>query len=291
MKKIRIKTPAKINLVLEILGKRADGFHEIQSIMQAVSLFDYLEIQAQKSHEQQIEVSGNSRLIPYDQSNITFKAADAFLNFTGIEKQEISIYIEKNIPAAAGLAGGSSNAAGVLWGLNKLYDNPLGSEELHGIASTLGSDVNFCLQGGTCSATSRGEILRALSTPDLKIVIAKPKDLFISAKEAYQRYSALSKKPVTKVFEQMKSVLQEDNPDKIASLLNNHLEQAIIPAYHEIGKLKAELLECGCKNALMSGSGSCVFGIFSGKVDLRGLGPGYEVFTSESISHGVIEQS
>lgn len=289
MRKIRVKTPAKINLVLEIPGKRADGFHEIQSIMQAVSLFDYLEIQIQEAGERRIELGGNSALIPYDQDNIAFKAADAFLNFTGIEKQKINIYIEKNIPVAAGLAGGSSNAAGVLWGLNKLYGNPLSSQELHGIASTLGSDVNFCLQGGTCSATSRGEVLRPLSAPGLKIVIARPKELFISAKEAYQRYAALEQKPEIKHFEQMKIAVQKNDTDKIASLLNNDLESGVIPAYPEIGQLKTRLLECGCKNTLMSGSGPCVFGIYTGKIDFSGLNRGYEVFTAESINYGIIE--
>jgi len=289
MKKIRVKTPSKINLVLEILGKRADGFHEIRSIMQAVSLFDYLNITAQTDDKQKIQLSGNSSLIPYGQENIVFKAAEKFLNKAGIENQSINIYIEKNIPVAAGLAGGSSDAAGTLWGLNTLYDNSLSNKELHAIAATLGSDVNFCLQGGTCATTSRGEVLEPLSTPDLQIVLARPKNLYISAKEAYHRYSQLTAKPETKNFSGMKNAINSNRPEEIASLLNNDLEKAILPIYPKIEKLKNILLKSGCYNTLMSGSGPTVFGIYSEKIDLKKLPEEYEVFTVNSVNYGAIE--
>ncbi len=285
MKKIKIKTPAKINLVLEILGKRPDGFHEIQSIMQTVSLFDYLTITVGNNDEELIGISGNSPLIPYNEDNIAFKAAKRFLQKAKIRNQAINIYIEKNIPIAAGLAGGSSNAAGVLWGMNKLCDNPLTTEELHFIASSLGSDVNFCLQGGTCAATSRGEIIQPLASPDLKILIVKPKNVFISAKEAYNKYSKLPVKPETGIFEQMKKAVAENNTDKIAPLLNNNLEKAIIPAYPEIEKAKEYLINCGCINAVMSGSGSAVFGIYINDIDINPVPEGYEIFKAVSISY------
>lgn len=291
MKKIKVKTPAKINLILEILCKRPDGFHEIRSIMQAVSLFDYLTITARDSDAMVISLDGNSGLIPYDRENIAFKAAEAFFKKVNIENQLINIYIEKNIPVAAGLAGGSSNAAGTLWGLNKLFGNPLSAGELHSIASILGSDVNFCLQGGTCIATSRGEVLQHLSTPDLKIVIARPKNLFISAKEAYQKYSKLAEKPETKYFERMKKAINNNSRDEISSLLNNDLEMAIFPAYPEIAQLKNVLLNLNCKNALMSGSGPSVFGIYTDNIDICPLAEVNEVFMSESINCGVTEKT
>lgn len=289
MKKIRVKTPAKINLVLEILKKRPDGFHEIQSIMQAVSLFDYLDIIVQNSETRTVRLSGNSSLIPYDRENIVFKAAETFLKKARIENQQINIHIEKNIPVAAGLAGGSSNAAGILWGLNMLYGNPLGYEELHAIASTLGSDVNFCLQGGTCIATRRGEALQPISVPDLKIVIARPNPLFISAKEAYQRYSESVKKPGIKIFDRMKTAVNRNNYEEIASLLSNDLEKAIIPAYPEIERLKKSLLGLGCINTLMSGSGPSVFGIYAEDIDISSIKEEYEVFKVNTISYGIME--
>ncbi|OGI03711.1 MAG: 4-(cytidine 5'-diphospho)-2-C-methyl-D-erythritol kinase [Candidatus Melainabacteria bacterium GWF2_37_15] len=265
MKTIKIKTPAKINLVLEILGRRADGFHEIRSIMQTVSLFDYLNITVEEGSEK-ITLSGNSSHIPYDENNIVFKAVKLFLEKTGIKNQSIEVYIEKNIPVAAGLAGGSSDAAGTLRGLNDLYGKPLSWEELHSLAAKLGSDVNFCLEGGTCLTTSRGEILEPMPTPELKIILLKPKNLFISAKEAYQRYDRLEEKP------------KPGNAE-----FYNDLEKAIIPAYPEIENMKNLLFELGCKNALMSGSGPTVFGIYENDVDISKLSKEYEVFKVHSI--------
>lgn len=265
MKEIKIKTPAKINLVLEILGKRPDGFHELRSIMQAVSLYDYLTITVE-SGKTEIKLSGTSQLIPYDENNIVYKATELFLRQAGIKNQNIHIYIEKNIPVAAGLAGGSSDAAGTLRGLNELFDYPLSREDLHSIAAQLGSDVNFCLEGGTCLATGRGEKIEHIPTPSLKIILVKPKNLFISAKEAYQRYAQLENKPVRNGAEYF-----------------NALEAAIIPAYPEIEQMKKLLLERGCKHALMSGSGPTVFGIFEGGIDLSGLPMEYEMFRLNTI--------
>lgn len=287
MKKIRVKTPAKINLVLEILGKRPDGFHELQSIMQAVSLFDYLGITVREGEPPSITLSGNCPLIPYNGENIAYKAVEAFLKKTCLKNRVISIHIRKNIPVAAGLAGGSSNAAGVLWGLNMLYGEPLSLQELHFLASTLGSDVNFCLQGGTCSATSRGEVISSLTTPDLKVVVAKPKNLFISAKDAYQKYSALIEKPEVGFFEKMKTALAGNNPQEIASLLENDLEKAVIPAYPEVAKTKQALIDSGCINAVMSGSGPSVFGIYTDEVDIAHLKNDYEVFKVKTVDYGV----
>jgi len=296
--KIQVKTPAKINLILEILSKREDGFHEIQSIMQAISLYDCLNIEAEEidSHvalrmtkdRNIIELSGNSSLIPYDETNLVYKAAELFLQKTRLSGKKINIHIEKNIPVAAGLAGGSSNAAGTLWGLNQLFDNILKTSELHELASQMGSDINFCLEGGTNIATSRGEILSKSSTPDLNIAIIKPKNLFVSAKEAYTKYAALSKKPEIKGLEEMKSVIFENNPDKIAKLLRNHLEKAILSDYSEIQEIKNYLIQKGCKNALMSGSGPSVFGIYEGEIDLSDAKPEWECFKVKTINFGII---
>ncbi len=289
MKKIQVKTPAKINLTLEILGKRQDGFHEIQSIMQAVSLYDFLTISTGKNQEEKIEINGNSKSIPYNEDNICYRAAKMFLSQSNIKNQKINIYIEKNIPTSAGLAGGSSNAAGALFGLNKMYNNPLSNKQLHSIAASLGSDVNFCLEGGTCITTSRGEKIQRILTPELKILIIKPSNISISAKEAYIKYSELKQKPQKKVFEELKQAIINNKPDKITSLLNNDLEKAVIPIYPEIEKIKQYLLKCGCGNVLMSGSGSSVFGIYEEEIDFNNLSTEWESYKVKTIDYGVIE--
>jgi len=265
MKKINVKTPAKINLLLEILGKRPDGFHELRSTMQAVSLYDCLTLSVGPGYNE-INLAGNSSQIPYDETNLVYKAAELFLEKIGIKNQCIDIYIEKNIPVAAGLAGGSSDAAAVLRGLNEIYDNPLSSGDLHSIASQLGSDVNFCLEGGTCLAIGRGEKIERIAFQDLKFVLIKPKNLFISAKEAYQRYAEL-----------------ENRTGRCGEEYYNDLEQAIMPIYPQISEMKALLLNIGCKNALMSGSGPTVFGVHDGEVDTGGLPEEYEVFKVHSV--------
>jgi len=234
-----------------------------------------------------IELSGNSDQIPYDKTNLVYKAAELFLKKANLKGFKIKIYIEKNIPVAAGLAGGSSNAAGTLWGLNKLFDNILTSFKINSLASQMGSDINFCLEGGTQIATSRGEILSKISTPDLDIVIIKPKNLFISAGEAYAKYTNLSQKPEIKKLEEIKSAIYQNNSDKIAEFLDNHLEKAIIPDYPEIQEIKDYLIKKGCKNTLMSGSGSSVFGICQGELDLSDAKSNWECFKEKTINFGI----
>ena len=290
MKTIKIKTPAKINLTLEVLDKRPDEYHNIQSIMQAVSLYDYLTITVEdiEDHDNVIEISGNNSIIPYDKSNLAYISAQKFLEKTGIIRAKVSIYLEKNIPVAAGLAGGSSNAAGVLFGLNELLGKILDTELLSVLASQIGADVNFCLHGGTQLATLKGEKLQKIATPDLNIIIVKPKDLFISAKEAYVKYSKLDNKPETRNTELMIEAIKENNAKKIAVLLNNGLEAAILDDYPVIKGIKSYLIEKGCLNALMSGSGPSVFAIYDKSIDLSEIKKVYdEVFEVSTISSGV----
>ena len=135
MRKIKVKTPAKINLTLKVLGKRSDGFHNIDSIMQTINLFDYLTINIEKADETQILLSGTSDEIPYNEKNLVYKAAVKFLETANIDDVKVSIFIEKNIPIAAGLAGGSTNAAGTFYALNKLFDNVLSKEKVERLES------------------------------------------------------------------------------------------------------------------------------------------------------------
>ena len=143
MKSIKVRTPAKINLTLEVLNKRDDGFHNIQSIMQTINLYDYLTFNIDNAEEIKIELKGNSDEIPYNESNLIYKAAERFFKKANIDNVKLSVYIEKNIPISAGLAGGSTNAAGTIFALNKLFNNILSEDEINELCASLGSDLNF----------------------------------------------------------------------------------------------------------------------------------------------------
>lgn len=248
---MKIKCPAKINLTLEIVNKREDGFHNIKSIMQLISLYDILDIQTE-SGEFEILLSGNSDEIPYNEKNLVYKAADLFYKKTGITGLKTKIYIEKNIPIAAGLAGGSTDAAGTVWGLNKLFGNPLSKEELHELCAQLGSDLNVCLEGGCMLATSRGEKIKKLESASYPVTLIKPKNLGISAKEAYTKYTAKENKPKYNMTEKMLEALE--NKEDIRNLLYNDLEYAVFDDYKELQEIKTQI-----PDAIMSGSGSTYF--------------------------------
>lgn len=248
---MKIKCPAKINLTLEIVNKREDGFHNIKSIMQLISLYDILDIQTE-SGEFEILLSGNSDEIPYNEKNLIYKAADLFYKKTGITGIKTKIYIEKNIPIAAGLAGGSTDAAGTVWGLNKLFGNPLSKEELHELCAQLGSDLNVCLEGGCMLATSRGEKIKKLESAFYPVTLIKPKNLGISAKEAYTKYAAKENKPKYNMTEKMLEALE--NEEDIKSFLYNDLEYAVFDDYKELQEIKTQI-----PDAIMSGSGSTYF--------------------------------
>ena len=188
METIKVQCPAKINLNLKILNKREDGFHNIDSIMQTISLYDYLTISAKKSDRTEIKLSGTSDEIPYNEKNLVYKAAVLFLEQAGF-CADIEIFIEKNIPVAAGLAGGSTDAAGTLFGLNEVFARPLSRKELHGLCAALGSDLNLCLEGGRQKTSGRGEILEQLPFEEFSVSLIKPENLGISAKEAYTKFA------------------------------------------------------------------------------------------------------
>ncbi len=252
MRKIKVRTPAKINLTLEVINRRDDGFHNIQSIMQAVNLYDYLTFELSESSGTVIELNGNSKEIPYDSSNLIYKAAIKFLEKTKINNIKLRINIEKNIPAAAGLAGGSSNAAGTFFALNKLFDNILSNNELDKLCTLLGSDLNFCLKGGCALCTSRGEITEKLPFYEQNISLIKPQNLGISAKKAYTKFALLKDKSYPDNTSKLKYLLSEGKFDK--TLIYNSLEKALLPDYTELRTIKNSV-----KNSLMSGSGSTFF--------------------------------
>ena len=279
MNQIEVSCPAKINLTLEIVNKRDDGFHNIKSIMQTISLYDYLTIKAEESHKTEIILDGNSHEIPYNEKNLVYKACRTFLEKTDINAC-IDIYIDKHIPISAGLAGGSTDAAGTLAGLNELFFCPLNREELHELASSLGSDLNVCLEGGCILAEGRGEIITKLnSNLNYPVTLIKPKNLGISAKEAYMKYSALKNKPQYNMTEKMLDAIKTNSD--VTGFLYNDLETAVFNDYSELQNIKAKIPE-----AVMSGSGSTYF-VLKDNIDSV-LDNTYQVFSNlHFISSGI----
>ncbi len=240
---IKIQCPAKINLTLKVTGKRPDGFHNIESIMQTISLYDYLTINAQPHEKFEINLSGNNTEIPYNEKNLVYKAAMLFIEHTNLSPHKVDIYIDKHIPVSAGLAGGSTDAAGTLFGLNKIFNEPLSKKELHNLCAKLGSDLNFCLEGGRQMTTGRGEILKPQKFEEFTVSLIKPKTLGISAKEAYTKFSEKLKNNFKSEFGK-----RED--------FANDLEWALIDDYNELKTIKKLYPE-----SVMSGSGSSYFSV------------------------------
>lgn len=234
---VKIQCPAKINLSLKVVNKRPDGFHNIESVMQTISLYDYLTVTTEDFDGFEIVLSGNSTEIPYDERNLVYKASELFAEAAGLENKKISVYIEKNIPVSAGLAGGSTDSAGVLYGLNLLCNEVFSEQKLHNLCSKLGSDLNFCLNGGCMMTKGRGEILEPYKYEKMSVSLIKPVNLGISAKEAYTKFS----------------LKNNANPEGRKNFVND-LEWALIDDYEELKFIKNKYPE-----SVMTGSGSTYF--------------------------------
>lgn len=253
-----LMAPAKVNLTLDILGKRTDGYHELVTVMHQIDLADRIYLEKDGID---IRVSSNSSQIPDNEDNLAYKAAR--LMYEKFELREgLQIYIEKNIPVGAGLAGGSTDAAAVISGLNELYGLRLELPALLELGAQIGSDVPFCLMGGTALARGRGEILRQLHEgPLLHMVLVKP-DFQISTRAVYQafRLEKVLKSPDTTAF-----LAAWHNYDmiNIAREMSNVLETVSMEEHPEIAAIKKQLLAGGALNSLMSGSGPSVFGLFA----------------------------
>lgn len=262
---VKIKTPAKINLSLEIVDKLPNGFHSLSSVMQTVSLYDYLTFTlSENNSENQIILRGNSPKIPYDEKNIIYKVLKLYLDEINANGIKIEVDIEKNIPTEAGLAGGSTNAAGALIAINELFHNALENKKIHEIAAQVGSDLNFCLEGGACLLSSRGEIIdEKLPHKEYNIVIVKPKNISVSTKLCYQEFGKNFFKKKNPFYSPKICKLFKNNFEiqELSKLLYNDLEKPAITMHPEIQAIKDKLINYGCINALMSGSGSSVFGL------------------------------
>ena len=257
--KLTLSAYAKVNLFLEITGKRPDQYHNICSVMTQVEFCDPIQMENADSAEgscEQIRLHCSESSLPCDQTNLAWRAADAFLRQTGIS-MPVSIRIDKRIPMQAGLAGGSSDAAAVLHGMNHLTGNPLSTDELCSIGKTLGADVPFCVRGGTMLCEGIGdEMTRLPAPPDLPIVIAMKPGTGVSTKEAYAQLDSGSFVPVSP--QGMLTALANQNPHMLCSELFNRFSETC-PGSEP---LRNTILSHGAAGALLSGSGAAVFGIF-----------------------------
>ncbi len=278
-KTLKIKCPAKVNISLDVIGRRDDGYHNLEMIMHAVKLFDILDISFDFAAENELKISTDSGFLPTDARNLCAKAAKLFTEKTNL-CGKIKIHIKKNIPVGAGLGGGSSDAAGTLLALNKLTSNPLSAKELSNLAAKIGADVPFFLYGNCMLATGIGEVLSPL--PPLNgatFLIAKPK-YGISTPFVYKNLvlNENTPHPDTKsVIEGIKS----GNLELIAKSAGNVLETVVTEKYPEINQYKEIMKKHGAVYSLMSGSGSSVFGLFCDKASSSSAAKELKQLTSQ----------
>lgn len=254
--KITVKAAAKINLMLDILEKLPNGYHSLWMIMQSVSVYDRVSVE--KTASGGITISCSQDDIPTDERNIAYKAAEKFFDFCGEEDRNIHISIEKNIPHAAGLAGGSADGAAVITALNSLYEKDLPMKKLCRIGVRVGADVPFCLQGGTMLAQDIGQVLSQLpDIPSCFFVLAKPEQ-GVSTAEAYASVDSINLRHPD-AHTMFRSVVDGDL-EGIAKSLGNVFEQAV--DVHERVAIKEIMRKNGAMGCCMSGSGPTVFGMF-----------------------------
>ena len=257
---MEVKAYAKINLSLFVGAKREDGYHELESYMQSINLFDRIRIERNDSGK--ISIFCSRPYIPCDERNLAYKAAVRFFDAVGIEDRGLLIDIKKNVPVGAGLGGGSSDAAAVLVALNKLYDTKLSLSELASIAAKIGADVAFCVYGGTYLARGIGEILTpAPPMPKTNILVVKP-SFSVPTPQAYGLFDAFGEQEKPDI-DGMKTALEDGNILKICASLGNSLQAPVEKEYPKITEIRNALTKLGAGGALMSGAGSSVFGIFT----------------------------
>lgn len=258
---MRLVSPAKVNLSLEVLKKRPDGYHEIRTVFARVGLFDRIELTLQKTHGIRFET--DSKEVPAGPENLAYKAAKLLEERYNVSSG-VSIRLKKVIPVSAGLGGGSSNAAAVLLGLNRLWKLGLSRARLVKIGAELGSDVPFfILESSYALGTGRGEILRKISPAKVRLwyVLVKP-PFGISTREAYEGLRLGILTPEKTDVRMLLRSIQKGQPRVIGKLLFNSLELSLNKRVRIILNLKKTLLSCGALGALMSGSGSAIFGLF-----------------------------
>lgn len=257
MDALTVKAFAKINLSLDVLGTLPNGYHEVKMVMQTVSLYDLVELE---KLDEGIELGCSLKFLPTGRDNLAYRAAEAFFNETKINGG-VKIFLKKHIPVGAGLAGGSSNAAAVLTGLNRLYEANLSTRKLCEIGTALGADVPYCIIGGTRLAEGIGEKLSPLPPlPPCYIVLVKP-SFSISTKWVYDNIDAcpdIVHPPTDKLI----GALENGDLNALCANMGNVLEDVSIAHYPVLSSVKEDLVSLGAIGAQMSGSGPTVFGIF-----------------------------
>ena len=256
---VSLRAHAKVNLGLDVLRRREDGYHELRMIMQTVGLSD--EVVLRRRTDGQIHLSCSVKDLPADASNLAWKACERIREACGI-RDGVDITLEKSIPAAAGLAGGSADAAAVLHGMNELFDLGLSLEELQRIGVKIGADVPYCLLGGTALAEGIGEILTPLpAAPDCAVLIVKPA-IDVSTAWVYKNLH-LTADTQHPPIDEMLQAIREGDGSRLSALMGNVLEDVTIPAHPVIGEMIAAMKEGGAMGARMSGSGPSAFGLFA----------------------------
>lgn len=301
MEQLTRKAYAKINLGLDVLRRRPDGYHEVKMIMQTVDLYDTLTFRKLETEEMSekeknsedpvIRIYSDHETLPCNKSNLIYKAAELVMRTHGI-KSGVVIALEKRIPIAAGMAGGSTDAAAVFHGLNELFGLSMDEDEMKRLGVTIGADVPYCIMGGTALSEGIGEILTQLpAPPKAYLLIAKP-DINVSTKFVYENLHAdtLSYHPD---IDGMVQALREGNLKGITDRMGNVLETVTEKEYPVIGRLKEEMKKAGAENSLMSGSGPTVFGIYRQEdivrkayETIKELGLAKQIFVAEFASPG-----
>lgn len=258
MDSIRLKARAKINLGLDVLGKRENGYHDVRMVMQTVGIYDRLIIT--KIPEDEIRININLKFLPVNENNLIYKAYKLMKDEYGFSGG-IDVDLNKFIPIAAGMAGGSTDAASTMFAINRLFELGLSNEELMKQGIKIGADVPYCIMRGTALAEGIGEKLTKLSPmPHCHIVVAKP-PINVSTKMVYESLDAgaITKHPdIDAIIE----AINEGDVKKVAERMGNVLEDVTVPMYPVIAKIKNDMISQGAYNAMMSGSGPTVFGIF-----------------------------
>ena len=265
MEKMELRALGKINLGLDVLGRRENGYHDVRMVMQTVYLYDLITLE--KKEEPGIELATNLSFLPVNENNLAYRAAKLLADEFQI-REGIRITLEKHIPVAAGMAGGSSNAAAVLYGMNRLFSLGLTEEQLMERGVTLGADVPYCILRGTVLAEGIGEILTPLPPlPRCYILLAKP-PVNVSTKMVYEKLDSCQI-PEHPDIDGLMDGLKNQDLEKVASSMGNVLEKVTIEEYPVIDKIKQVMKENGALNAMMSGSGPTVFGIYRERAKAR----------------------
>lgn len=265
MDRLELKALGKINLGLDVLGRRENGYHDVRMVMQTVYLYD--RIIMKKSKTPGIRLETNLYYLPVNENNLAYQAAQMLMDEFHIE-EGVSIQLDKHIPVAAGMAGGSSNAAAVLFGMNRMFSLGLSQKELMERGVKLGADVPYCIMRGTVLAEGIGEILTPLSPmPKCYVLIAKPV-ISVSTKMVYEKLDSHEIEDHPDI-DGILAGLKAGDLKKVAGSMGNVLERVTVDAYPVIDQIKKMMIKEGALNAMMSGSGPTVFGIFEEKATAR----------------------